>query len=79
MIISLPSLKVPVFFISLCYNMVSFRDQKKPRPFPDWSALGVRVRVRVNVKCPMSIPPLFIWESTPPPPFPGRGGGGGGR
>ena len=34
---SLPSLKVTVFFISLCFNMVSFRVQKKPGPRPDWS------------------------------------------
>ena len=29
------------FFICLCFNMVSFRGQKKLRPFPDQSFLGV--------------------------------------
>ena len=32
---SLPSLKVTVFFICLCFNMVSFRGQKKLGPRPD--------------------------------------------
>ena len=60
MIVSLPSLKVPLFFISLCYNLLGVKK-----------SLGFRF----NVRCPMSIPPLLIWESTPPP-LRGRGGGG---
>ena len=39
---SLTSLKVNVFNISVCFNMVSFRVQKKtPGPCPDWSPLGI--------------------------------------
>ena len=30
----------PSFFICLCFNMVSFRDQKKLGPRPDRSPLG---------------------------------------
>ena len=37
----LPSLKISVFIISLCFNMVSFRGQKKAGSRTDWSALGV--------------------------------------
>ena len=33
--------KVPVFFICLCFKMVSFRGSKKFGPCPDWSPLGV--------------------------------------
>ena len=59
---SLPSLKVAVFFISLCFDMVSFRGQKKPGLLPDCSPLGF------NLKFPTSIPPLFICEQPPPLP-----------
>ena len=41
MVMSLPSLKVTVFFICLCFNMVSFRGQKKLGPRPDRSPLGI--------------------------------------
>ena len=37
---SLPSLKVTVFFYFSVFNMASFRGQKKPGPHPDWSPLG---------------------------------------
>ena len=33
--------KKHVFFICLCFKMVSFRGQKKLGPYPDWSPLGV--------------------------------------
>ena len=33
------------FFISLCFNTVSFRGQKKPGPRPDWSPLGVKFKI----------------------------------
>ena len=41
--VSLPSLKVAVFFLFFCVmdNMVSFRGQKMPGPRPDWSPLRV--------------------------------------
>ena len=41
MIMSLPSLKVTVFFNCLCFNMVSFRGQEKLEPRPDQSPLRV--------------------------------------
>ena len=41
MIMSLPSLKVAVFVICLCFKMVSFRGQKKVGQRPDWSPLGL--------------------------------------
>ena len=34
-------IKSNFFFICLCFNMVSFRGQKKLRPCPDRSLLGV--------------------------------------
>ena len=62
MIMPLPLLKVTVFFVSLCFNMVSFKGQKKPGPCLDWSPLG---------KLLTSIPLLFIWEfPLSPPPHP---------
>ena len=45
MMMSLPSLKVAVFFIFLCYNMVSFRGQKTPGPRKDWSPLRVLCKI----------------------------------
>ena len=41
MIMSLPSLKVIVFFICLCFNMLSLRGQEKLGPRPDQSPLRV--------------------------------------
>ena len=55
MIISLSSLKVTVFFISLCFNMASFRGQKKPGPRPGWSPFRRA-----------SLP--FLYGSAPHPP-----------
>ena len=46
MIMSLPSLKVAVSFICLCFTMVSFMDHKKMvEPRPDWSYLGVKFKM----------------------------------
>ena len=64
MMMSLPSFKVPVFFVSLCLDIVSFRGRKIPGPRPYWSPFGF------NLKFPKSISPLFIWESPPPSPNP---------
>ena len=57
---SLPSLKVAVFFTSLCYNMVSFRGPKKPGPRPDRSPLGVEFKISDEHPSPfyMGVPPL---------------------
>ena len=52
-------IKSRCIFLFFCYNMVSFRGKKTPGSRPDWSLL------RVNGKFPTSIPPLFIWESSP--------------
>ena len=35
----------PSFLICLCFNMVSFRDQKKLGPRPDRSPLGVSFKI----------------------------------
>ena len=52
MIMSLALLKVTVFFIYPCFNMVSFRRQKKPGPRPDWSPLGVSFEISNGHPCP---------------------------
>ena len=62
---SLPSLKVTVFFICLCFNMVSFRGQKKLGPRPDRSPLGVLFKTSDEHPHP------FHMRSSPPPPPPG--------
>ena len=48
MIMSLPSLRITVFFNSLCFNMVSFKGQKKPDEHPSPFYMGV---------LPPSLPP----------------------
>ena len=59
MIMSLPSLKGSVFFIYPCFNMVSFRGQKKPGPRPDWSTIGVPFKISDKHPSPfyMGFPP----------------------
>ena len=61
---SLPSLKVTVFFIFLCFNMVSSRGQKKLGPRPDWSPLGVLFKTSDEHPNPFHM-------RSPPPPSPG--------
>ena len=51
----------PSFLICLCFNMVSFSDQKKLGPRPDRSPDGF------NSKFPTSIPTPFICGFPPSP------------
>ena len=62
MVMSLPSLKVTVFFICLCFNMVSFRGQKKLGPRPDRSPLGLLFKTSDEHPHP------FHMRSPPPTP-----------
>ena len=52
----------PSFLICLCFNMVSFRDQKKLGPRLDWSPLGVYFKISDKHPQP------FHMRSLPPPP-----------
>ena len=52
----------PSFLICLCFNMISFRGQKKLGPYPDRSPLGVLFKI--SDKHPH---PFHMWDSTPPP------------
>ena len=58
----------PSFLICLCFNMASFRDQKKLGPRPDRSPLGVYFKISDEHPHPFhmrSPPPLeFEWHST---------------
>lgn len=62
MVMSLTSLKVTVFYcISVCFNMVSFRVQKKPGPCPDWSPLIQHCRW-TSLCLKIEIAAIIIWK-----------------
>ena len=57
----------PSFLICLCFNMVSFRGQKKLGPRPNRSLSGV-FKLKLKLKISDEHPHPFHMQSLPPPP-----------
>ena len=63
------NIKSLFFFICLCFNMISFRGQKKLGPRPDRSLLGVWAPGLIQNFRRASVPPSYA-EHPPPPRAP---------